>query len=78
MKVAVSIPDPLFQEGDRVAKRLRISRSELYAKAIDTYVRSRRAEDVTEQLNRVYAEQPAGVDPALAALQVRVLLRDPW
>ena len=56
MKVAISIPDPVFNAADRIAKRLGISRSELYAKALAFYLERQRQEGVTDTLDRVYAD----------------------
>ena len=53
MKTAISIPDAIFQEAERVAKRRGMSRSELYAKAVDEYVKSERLVRVRERLNVV-------------------------
>lgn len=64
MKTAISIPDSLFDAADNLAKRLGISRSELYAKAVDEYLRQHRHDGVTEQLNKVYAEGEPGLDAA--------------
>jgi metal-responsive CopG/Arc/MetJ family transcriptional regulator len=76
MKTAISIPDELFAEADRVAKRLRVSRSELYAKAVDAYVRKLRDAEVTERLNLVYAGRDSRIDPVLAKLQERAIAGD--
>ena len=38
MKTAISIPDDLFDEADRLAKRLHQSRSQLYSQAVREYV----------------------------------------
>jgi len=38
MKTAVSVPDEVFDEAEHLAKRLKISRSELYAKALAEFV----------------------------------------
>ena len=35
MKTAISIPDEVFRSAERLAQRLGVSRSELYAKAVD-------------------------------------------
>jgi metal-responsive CopG/Arc/MetJ family transcriptional regulator len=78
MKVAVSVPDPVFAEADHAAKRLGLSRSELYSRAIATYVAKLRAEDVTEALDRVYAREATERDPALVKLQRRMLARERW
>ena len=59
MKTVVSIPDDLFNQAKAVAGRLGVSRSELYAKSIAEYGRHQEDSRVTEQLNQVYANQPA-------------------
>jgi len=78
MKVAVSVPDPVFRKADQAAKRLGLSRSELYARAIAAYVTALRRDDVTEALDRVYAAHAPEGDPVLAALQSRVIARERW
>jgi metal-responsive CopG/Arc/MetJ family transcriptional regulator len=78
VKTAISIPDPIFDEADELAKRLGVSRSELYSKAVENYLGEHRREGVTEALNRVYAEQASELDPVLAALQSASLSRDEW
>jgi len=78
MKTAVSLPDPLYEAADQLAKRLGVSRSELYATAIEEYLKSRRSEGVTEALNRVYREEPSSLDPVIAAIQAASLPRDEW
>lgn len=78
MKTAISIPDPLFKAADRAARRLGVSRSELYARALAEFLQARQSERVTEALNRVYRETPSALDPVLEALQEEVLRTDPW
>jgi metal-responsive CopG/Arc/MetJ family transcriptional regulator len=78
MKTAISLPDPLFEAADRLAQRLGISRSELYAAALGEYLRSHRDEGVTEALNRVYQEEDSSLDPVLEAVQAASLSRDEW
>jgi len=78
MKTAVSLPNPLFEAADQLAKRLGVSRSELYARAIAEYLKSRRSEGITEALNRVYREEPSNLDPVIAAIQAASLPRDEW
>jgi metal-responsive CopG/Arc/MetJ family transcriptional regulator len=53
MKTAVSIPDEIFEEAERLAERLRTSRSRLYSQALCEYVRRHMPDHVTETLNRV-------------------------
>ena len=53
MKVAVSIPDPVFAEAEALAKRLKLSRSKLYAKALDAFVADNSNDALTEAANRI-------------------------
>lgn len=78
VKTAISLPDPLFEAADQLAKRLGMSRSELYATAIEKYLRSHRNEEVTAALNRIYREEPSNLDPVIAAIQAASLPRDEW
>ena len=80
MKTAISIPDAIFEEAERVAKRRGMSRSELYARAVDEYVKSERFLGVRERLDAVYGRggQESRLDPTLAAVQSASIDRDDW
>jgi metal-responsive CopG/Arc/MetJ family transcriptional regulator len=78
METTFSLPDPLFEAADELAKRLGISRSELYATAIAEYLRAHQREAVTEALNRVYEQEPAGLDPVVIAIQAASLGEEDW
>jgi hypothetical protein len=60
-----------------VGRRLRVSRSELYAKAIAEYLKRRQDDAVTECLNDVYS-RPAKLDPGLHRAQMKSLEKDAW
>jgi metal-responsive CopG/Arc/MetJ family transcriptional regulator len=76
MKTAVSLPDPLFEEAERVAARLGLSRSQLYARAIARFVREQSGDAITEAINRVVRKNSTGLDPVLARLQAASLAAD--
>ncbi|MDR2877162.1 MAG: hypothetical protein LBV36_03870 [Chromatiales bacterium] len=57
MKTAISIPDEIFEEAERMAKKLGVSRSELYATAVHDFVDRHRRADITERLDAVYADR---------------------
>lgn len=78
VKTAISVPDPIFEAAEELAERLGTSRSQLYTKAVAAYVQAHRQENVTEALNRVYAEQPSELDPAVARLQWESIPREEW
>jgi len=76
MKTTVSIPDAIFEEADQLAGRLGVSRSSLYASALQAFLETHRAEHITEALNRICSQVDSSLDPVLAALQARALSRD--
>lgn len=76
MKTAISLPDPLFEEAERVAARLGLSRSELYARAITRFVREQSGDAITEAINRVVQKLPPALDPVLVRLQAASLATD--
>ncbi|HWM91615.1 MAG TPA: hypothetical protein VN493_12685 [Thermoanaerobaculia bacterium] len=75
MKTAVSIPDAIFEEADQLAKKLGISRSDLYTSALQAFLEAHRSKHITEALNRVYSQEDSSLDPVIAALQARALSR---
>ena len=62
MKTAIFVPDDLFAQVDRLAKRSRRSRSEVYSAALREYVARHSPDEVTAGLDAILAEigQPAG------------------
>ena len=67
MKTAVSIPDEIFERAERLARRHRWSRSEVYAAALDEYVARHAPDEVTDTMNRVCEEARHQEDAFLAA-----------
>ena len=63
MKVAISLPDPLFSAAEQLAERLHVSRSQLYASALSEYLKERHDGAVTEKLDAVYGSAAGAMDP---------------
>ena len=78
MKVALSIPDELFESAETLSKRLGVSRSRLYATALADFVAKNRGRKITERLNKVYGSEDSRLPPAVRRLQSRSLTHDPW
>ena len=78
MKTAVSMPDDLFRLAEATARRLRVSRSELYSRAIAEFLKGQNGNAVTERLNAVYSRRPAKVDSGLQRAQLKSLEKDAW
>jgi metal-responsive CopG/Arc/MetJ family transcriptional regulator len=78
MKTAVSMPDDLFRLAEATARRLGVSRSALYSKAIAEFLKGQNGNAVTERLNAVYSRRPAKVDSGLHRAQLKSLEKDAW
>lgn len=78
MKIALSIPDELFESGETLGKRLGVSRSRLYATALAEFVAKNRGRKITERLNAVYESEDSRLPRSLRRLQGRSLARKPW
>jgi hypothetical protein len=72
------MPDSLFRQAEAAARRLRVSRSELYAQAIAAYLKEQQDNTVTERLNRVYAGDTAILDSRLHRAQLKSLEKEIW
>ena len=78
MKTAISIPDPIFNEAEGLAHRLGMSRSQLYAKAVEEYTKLRNTENITEKLNELYSTKNISLDNELATMQFQSLEKEEW
>jgi metal-responsive CopG/Arc/MetJ family transcriptional regulator len=78
MKVAISLPDPVFAEAERLAQELHVPRSKLYADAIAQYLERHGGSAVTAKLNAVYSEQSSIVEPEFAHAQSAILSNEAW
>jgi metal-responsive CopG/Arc/MetJ family transcriptional regulator len=80
MKTAISLPDPLFEAADRLARQLGKSRSQLYAEALRAYLDKNSDQDITARLDEIYGTEPelGELDPVLDALQLEVLRKEQW
>jgi len=78
MKTAISLPKDVFEKAERLAKRTRKSRSQLYCEAIREYVARHSPDELTEALDRVIEEngQPEGGFVQQAGVQT--LTRVEW
>jgi len=78
MKTAISIPNELFDEAEDVADRLGLSRSQLYTRAVEAFLRQHKRKDVTRALNEVYSRRNSRLDPVLEKMQYLSLPKEEW
>ena len=78
MKTAVSIPDEVFDQVERLARRARRSRSAVFSAALREYVARHTPDEVTEAMDRVCAAVNDGRDGFVTAAARRVLEGTEW
>ncbi len=78
MKTAISIPDAVFNRAESLAQRMGISRSKLYARALDSFVASHSPVDITETMNAAIDAAGATADLLVKAGARRVFARTEW
>jgi hypothetical protein len=80
MATTVEIPASALEAAERLTRRLGISRDELIARAVAAFVKAH-DEQITAQLNQVYAVEDSALDEVLSQLQVvsmRCGFSDSW
>jgi metal-responsive CopG/Arc/MetJ family transcriptional regulator len=78
MKIAVSVPDDVFEEAERLARRTKRSRSEVYSRALAEYVARHSPDRVTEAMDRALSEIGEPEDQFVRTASRRVLKRSDW
>lgn len=78
MKIAISVPDAVFEAGEHLARQLDVSRSQLYSDALAQYLTARGAAQVTARLNRIYSAESSAIEPALNRAQFDTLDDEAW
>ena len=80
MKTAISIPDEIYEAAERTARQMRVSRSRLYAEAVQAFVEKHRRDGITAKLDDVYGKTGSDsvLDPGLADMQAKTLSKEDW
>lgn len=78
MKIAVSVPDDVFEEAERLVRRMKRSRSQVYSRALAEYVARHTPDRVTEAMDRALAEIGEPAEQFARAVSRSVLARADW
>lgn len=71
VKTAISLPEPLFERADAFARQQNISRSHLFARALEEFLRRHESQALLEALNRVYEN----ISPTPEEKEIRRLMK---
>jgi metal-responsive CopG/Arc/MetJ family transcriptional regulator len=78
MKISISVPAPVFQRADRLARRLKKSRSQLYTDAISEYVERHDPDEITAALDAVYGSVESRPEDFVREAGRRTLRSSKW
>lgn len=78
MKTAISVNTNLFERAERYAKEKKISRSRLFADAMEEYLEKREKDKIIEQINKVCEEVDTAIDPFWKEIQGRAVAKEEW
>uniref|UniRef100_Q01QP5 Ribbon-helix-helix protein CopG domain-containing protein n=1 Tax=Solibacter usitatus (strain Ellin6076) TaxID=234267 RepID=Q01QP5_SOLUE len=78
MKTAISIHHDVFESAERLARRTRKSRSQLFSDVVREYVARHSVDEVTLAMDRVCAALDESTDHFVSLAASRVLERNDW
>jgi metal-responsive CopG/Arc/MetJ family transcriptional regulator len=78
MRTAVSLPGEIFVHAERLARRLKKSRSKLYSDAIAEYIARHDPDVFVQKLNDVWDQVDEPRDEFVAAAARRTVERSDW
>jgi len=78
MKTAISIPDDIFHDAERLARQRNQSRSRIFCEALREYLMRHSPDEITQAANRACDEIGDTRDPFATVAAKRVLARTEW
>jgi len=78
MKTAISVPDDVFELSERLAKKLKVSRSQIFAMGVKKLAEEHDDDEVTARLNEFYSQEKAEIDPVIMKMAALSLPKEEW
>jgi hypothetical protein len=78
MKTAISVSDDIFELSERLAKRLKVSRSKIFAMGVEKLGDEFEKDEITRKLNDFYSENKAEIDPVVSKISALSLPIEEW
>ena len=58
VKTAISLQKSLFEQAESLADKMKVSRSRLFALALEEYIHRQQSRELLAQINAAYANEP--------------------
>ena len=78
MKTAISVPNDVFELSEKLAKKLKVSRSRIFAMGVKKLGEEYDEEDLIANINAVCDVVDTSLDPAIKQYQSRVVKKEKW
>jgi len=81
IKTAISIPEPLFEQVEALARQAQISRSRLFVLAVEEFIRRHENQELLQAINRAYDDLPSPEEQTYRQRmrrKHRQLVKDQW
>ena len=78
MKTAISVSDDVFELSEKLAKKLKVSRSKIFAMGVQKLAEEHDEEDLIARINKVCEEVDTSLDPFWKKAQSRILTKNEW
>lgn len=77
-KTAISVPPEIFKLSERLSKKLKMSRSAIFALGVKRLGEDYDDEQITERLNAFYGKEKAELDPVIVHMAALSLPKEEW
>jgi len=78
MKTAISVPNEIFDLSERLANKLQISRSAVFAMGVQKLGEEIDDQEITRKLNEYYGQTRAELDPVIVKMAALSLPKEEW
>ncbi len=78
MKTAISVPNDVFELSERLAKKLKVSRSQIFAMGVKKLGEELDDDEITAKLNEFYSKEKAEIDPVIMKMALLSLPKEEW
>ncbi len=78
MKTAISVPDDVFELSEKLAKKLKVSRSKIFALGVKKLAEEHDEQALIDNINAVCEKVDTSVDPVLFKMAMMSVPKEEW